>query len=57
MQGRRVSDIVTSHSIVGESFTELIDHDEEDAQRIPEAALTNRKSGTEIYSPLVHICK
>lgn len=30
---------VTSHSIVGKSFTELIDHDEEDAQGVTEAAL------------------
>ena len=35
---------VTSHSIVREPFAELIDHDEEDAQGVPEAALTKRNS-------------
>lgn len=43
LKGRRVK-IITSHSIVGESFTELIDHDEEDAQGIAKAILTKGNS-------------
>lgn len=35
-----VSKIVTFHAIVGKSFAELIDHDEEDAQGITKATLT-----------------
>lgn len=38
LKGRRVK-IITSHSIVGKSFTELIDHDEEDAQGITKTTL------------------
>ena len=45
---------VTSHSIVRESFAELIDHNEEDAQGVTEAALPKRKqSGLETSSSLV----
>lgn len=36
--------IVTSHSIVGKSLTELIDHDEEDAQGVTKAALVETNS-------------
>lgn len=43
-QGGGVSKIVTSHSIVGKSFAELIDHDEKDAQGITKATLTKRNS-------------
>lgn len=43
LKGRKVK-IVTSHSIVGKSFTELIDHDEEDAQGITKAILTKGNS-------------
>lgn len=35
---------VTSHSIVGESFTELVDHDEEDAQGVTKATLAKRNT-------------
>lgn len=38
-----MSSRLTSHPIVGESFTEFIDHDEEDAQGVAKAALTKRK--------------
>lgn len=43
-QGGGVWKIVTSHSIVGKPFAELIDHDEEDAQGITKAILRKRKS-------------
>lgn len=35
---------VTSHPIVGEPLTELIDHDEEDAQGVTKATLVERKT-------------
>lgn len=40
-----MSKIFTFHAIIGKSFTELIDHDEEDAQGIPKATLTKRNRG------------
>lgn len=45
-----------SHPIVGESFTEFIDHDEEDAQRVTKATLTNRETilDTLLTSPHLH---
>lgn len=39
-----VAKAVTSHPIVGKSFTELIDHDEQDAQRVTEATLAERNT-------------
>lgn len=39
-----MSKIFTFHAIVGKSFTELIDHNEEDAQGIPKDTLTKRNS-------------
>lgn len=37
-----VAKTVTSHAIVGKSFAELIDHDEEDAHGITTAILTKQ---------------
>lgn len=35
MRERRPRGVLTSHAIVGEPLTELIDNDEEDAERVP----------------------
>lgn len=43
---------LTSHPIVGEPLTELIDHDEEDAQRVTKATLTKRNNSPACSSPV-----
>lgn len=42
LQKGEASRKLTSHPIVGESFTEFIDHDEEDAQWVAKATLIHK---------------